>query len=336
MSSGEDDINFDLSIPEGARDPQPPSRRRQILALTGGGYRGLYSASFLELAENHFKFRVCDQFDLLIGTSIGGLIAVALALETPASVIAAKMVEHGKSIFPRGVWTKAKQAVFEAPYSAEPLKKAVVDTIGKEKAGLAMNKIDKPLAINAVNYTYGRPEIFRSRGLAGSDAPDTTVLEAELASTAAPTYFPPRNVGGESLIDGGLIANAPELLGVSEACEHLNWALDSLYVLAIGTAARRQGAALAVLGKPAAFSWVLRRRLFQTTLAAQEALAESQCLALLGGHYYRVDKEPAQNQVAAIRDFDLTSRQATQTLRSLATESWKEHLPKTEFRRFFG
>src|SRR5207245_545697 len=114
----------------------------------------------------------------------------------------------------------------------------------------------------------------------------------------------------------------------TEAYKHLKCSLDSLYVLAIGTASRRQGrqgAALTSIDRPGTLSWMLRRRLFQTTLAAQEVLAATQCQALLGARYYRVDNEPAENQVVAIKDFDLTSQEAIDTLASLAGQSWSVH-----------
>jgi pimeloyl-ACP methyl ester carboxylesterase len=311
--------------------------RRQILALSGGGYRGLYSAAFLASVESDLKCTLSERFDFLIGTSIGGLFAAALALKTPASDIVTKMVKHGPAIFPRrGFVTAAKRAILRAPYSAEDLKKAVIDTIGEDNAKLWMTAINKPLAICSVNYTHGRPEIFRSRGLAGARATKATVLQAVLASAAAPTYFPPQTLNQDSLIDGGLIANAPELLGVSDACGFLQYSFNDLYVLAIGTASRSKGAALTSLGRPSAASWLLRRRLFQTTLAAQEALATSQCEALLGTRYYKVDREPAENQVAAIRDFDLTDKLATDTLQSLARQSWEEHRSEPMFRSFFA
>lgn len=137
------------------------------------------------------------------------------------------------------------------------------------------------------------------------------------------------------MIDGGLIANAPEMLGVTEAIGHLQCPLSEIYVLAVGTAARRKGAKLSAIGAPSSASWLLQRDLFQTTLSAQEALARSQCETLLGTRYHRVDKEPLENQVAAIRDFDLTTDTATKTLLSLAAESWDEHKTKAGFQHFF-
>jgi uncharacterized protein len=327
---------IDLSTSGSARPVGADRRRVQVLALSGGGYRGLYSAHFLHKAEEHYRLSAGARFELLVGTSIGGLIAAALALDTPASVIDDRIARHGPRIFRKTrVWTRLKQVAVRAPYSTAALADAVIATLGRDKAEMSLSAVEKPLAISAVNFTHGRPEIFRSGGLAGAAANAVSVLDAVLASAAAPTYFPPHTVGTDVMIDGGLIANAPELLGLSEACGHLNYALERVYVMAVGTAARRQGAALSSIGQPSMVKWMVRRGLFQAALGAQEALAVAQCRILLGDRYYRVDNEPKEGQVAAIRDLDLTSTEATATLRSLAVESWSHHRSRPAFRRFF-
>ena len=320
--------------PGGGRAPQ--ARRTQVLALSGGGYRGLYTARFLELAEQHFGCRARSQFSLISGTSVGALIAAGLALDIPAATMVTKLQEHGPRIFTRSVATPLLQLLVKAPYSAAPLRAAIVDAFGKDLAALPLNQIDTPLTINAVNFTHGRPEIFRSKGLAGSSASAVPLVEAVIASAAAPTYFPTHVIDNATLIDGGLIANAPEMVAVTEACGRMAAPLEEVYVLAIGTAARRQGAALERIGAPSTVSWLTRRALFQSTLAAQEALAEQQCRTLLRDRYLKINREPLENQVAAIRALDLATQQATDTLRSLADESWSEHHSTQGFANFFN
>ncbi|MGF7179161.1 CBASS cGAMP-activated phospholipase [Tunturiibacter psychrotolerans] len=327
-------INLDLPSGKAPRPRKP--KRIQVLALSGGGYRGLYGATFFEHVEKHFGCAVSSKFDLIAGTSIGALLGVSLALEIPASVIAGKFIKHGPKIFDRRrmiTWTK--KTFFTAPYSPKTLEEAIVDTIGRSNAQLSLKAVTKPLAVVAVNYTTGAPYIFRSKGLAGTAATDATVLEAVLASTAAPTYFPPQKVNDQTLIDGGIIANAPEVLAVSEACGTLGWPLRDLYVLGMGTASRRKGAALDTSGSPSTISWMLRRELFQSTLSAQEVLAEAQCRTLLKDRYYRVNREPSEAQAHSVREFDLATKEATKTLQSLAKDSWEEHRSTQSFRSYF-
>jgi uncharacterized protein len=72
----------------------------KILAIDGGGIKGLYSAKILEHLENRFNCSISDHFDLICGTSTGGLIGLALAMKIPASKISEFYEQYGKVIFP--------------------------------------------------------------------------------------------------------------------------------------------------------------------------------------------------------------------------------------------
>ncbi len=330
------DLDIDASKGIGSRKSKKfKSGRFQILALSGGGYRGLYTADFLSNVENFYKLRTAARFDLLIGTSMGALIASALACDIEAKVIVQKTIEHGAKIFPDKYFKEKQRLAYKAPYEAKPLRDAIVDTIGAANAERPLAVIEKPLAVCAVNFTYGRPEIFRSKGLAGRDASPTPLVEAVLASAAAPTYFPAHEIGGESLIDGGLIANAPEMQGLTEAMTRSQAALPKIYVLSVGTAARKEGAALETIGAASGLAWMQTHDLFNATIAAQEALARLQCRTILGDRFYFVDREPLKKQEAAVGKLDQVSDETTRTLRSMAAESWREHQGVKKFGLFF-
>src|SRR4051812_25227660 len=79
-------------------------RRFQILALSGGGYRGLFTARNLELIEAQYGGHIADRFDLISGTSVGGILALALACRIPATNLRELFEKHGGEIFkPRGL-----------------------------------------------------------------------------------------------------------------------------------------------------------------------------------------------------------------------------------------
>lgn len=321
-----------LPIDEG-EPVQPRPMRQQILALSGGGYRGLYTAIFLAHVEGHFGVQCGRRFELLSGTSIGGLIAAALAVGIPAQEIADKFRKHGPIIFKRSLVTPLQQLLLFAPYSAEKLKAAVLDTLG-DQANLSMQALQKPLLLCAMNYTYGRPEIYCSGGLAGLKASNATVVEAVLASAAAPTYFPPQKRGNDEVIDGGIIANAPEVVALAETRQRWGWSHQETYILAVGTASPRQVAALRPLGRPSTLEWMVRRQLFQSTMAAQESLAASQCRSILGSRYLRIDNVPQGKQAEAVA-LDKADVEATTTLQSLAEASWQRHQHDSLLSDFF-
>ena len=89
----------------------------QVLALSGGGYRGLYTAKLISLIEKHTGRPFASHFDLIAGTSIGGILALALACEIPAERMVELFEKHGSAIFKRTAIGYGK-----ARYSPETLK----------------------------------------------------------------------------------------------------------------------------------------------------------------------------------------------------------------------
>lgn len=302
------------------------SRRFRILALSGGGYRGLFTAAVLEKLEANGP-PLHERFDLVIGTSIGSILAGAVALEIPAKDIVAGMLAHGTKIFPgqgrmRRMARAVRQFAVSAPYKVEPLQAAIAEILqGKEKQML--NAMQQVLAIPAVSHTRATPRILRSKGLARAKADDVSVIEAMLASAAAPTYFPARRLGKETVVDGGIVANAPEMVAIADAMQFLNIPLKDIHVLSVGTASINLARPAADEGKPGTVGWMAKRQLFQVTMQAQEKLIRDQCGALLGDRYLHINVEPAPAQAKVLR-LDNAEEEAADTLTDLADEAWKE------------
>ena len=80
----------------------------KILSIDGGGIKGLYSSTIIERLENKFNCQISDYFDMLCGTSTGGLIALALSLGKPATEISDFYIKYGKEIFPHQSKIKGK------------------------------------------------------------------------------------------------------------------------------------------------------------------------------------------------------------------------------------
>lgn len=313
------------------------SKRFQILSLSGGGYRGLFGAEFLAACEAEYNASCAERFNLIAGTSVGALLAAGLSASISAARLSEAMQKHGPLIFARRASTFAKQIFVAAPYAAGPIKEAIRDTLGQDLATTSLSNFEPALAITTVNYSTGESCILRSKGLAGPAANDVPLEEAILASAAAPTYFPTRKIGQSEYIDGGLVANAPDMIALLDARRFCNVRLEDVYQLSIGTAGRRQGAAVHDRARsPGAISWIARRGLVQSIMAAQEHLALNQVSDLLQGHFVRIDEEPAQNQVKAIKALDLASKRATRTLLLLASRAWEKNKTSRSLRDFFA
>jgi uncharacterized protein len=313
-----------------------PRRRFQVLSLSGGGYRGLFTARLVAKCEAHFNTKCSERFDLIAGTSIGALLAAGLSASVPAETLASAIADYGPKIFRKSLLSPARRLLSSAPYKNDRILEAIRKVLGRPIAERSLREYDFPLIIPSVNYTTGEAHIFRSKGVSGVHADDVSIEEAILASAAAPTFFPTRRIGTSEYIDGGLIANAPDLVALVDCMKLMNADLDRVYLASVGTAARAHGAAVEQGPRaPSSFSWIARRGLVQTIMNAQETLALSHARSLLGDRLLRLDKEPKQKQVAAINSLDKADESATGTLSMLADGAWNELREDRALRDFF-
>ena len=272
-----------------------PTDHRQLLCLSGGGFRGLYTALVLEDIEQRAQRPLRDVFDVVAGTSIGAWIAAALALQIPAADIRAAITAHGPTIFDPRLGTGHRRFPIRNPlrflyrprYASQPVQQAI-DTIFGEHARTLLSDIPAPLVLSAVDVAASTPVILLSGGLAGQHASQLPLRDALLATSAAPTYFPVHRVAGRSLVDGGLVANAPDLVAVTETIRHLGCDLDHVRVLSIGTAGAPHAAGVST-NAPGLLNWLVQHGLVQLTLSSQEQLAVQQSAVLLRDRYLRLD-----------------------------------------------
>lgn len=293
--------------------------RVQILALSGGGYRGLYTASVLERIQAGTNVSLVECFDVLAGTSIGGILAIALAAGVQPAELTRFFIEHGRSIF-RPKRLKSARRLTSALYDAGDLEQALRSALGA-RADMPLSDLSRPLMVVAISRAGARPELLRS-GAFGRAASELSLLDAALATSAAPTYFPARRVGEDHLLDGGLVANAPDLAAIIEVGHAFRVPLDCVHVLSIGTA----GMSAAAVGTPpgGALKWVTSGDLVNLTMEAQETLALDLARKLLpDGRHWRIDRAPAPG-MEAIRPMDAATDEATATLLALAGQTMAE------------
>lgn len=209
----------------------------RVLSLSGGGIRGVFTSSFLAKLEQLTDRRVADHFDLIVGTSTGGLIGLAMGLEQSSESIREFYLKHGSTIFPQMKWVKKLfrgGQVVHPKYDLAGLRDAVQRRLGTEPT---LGKSTKPLVINTFNAAKGAPQCFKTRHHARYlNDWRMPAWEVGMATAAAPVFFHAFQCQtGTDYIDGGVWANCPVLVGVIEAMTAFGKAATDIDVLSIGT-----------------------------------------------------------------------------------------------------
>lgn len=202
----------------------------RVLAIDGGGIRGIYASHVLDRIQNAFGTEFHRDFDLIAGTSTGSIIAAALAFEIPISDVTKLYREQGPLIFSPRRWSFGG-ALFPR-YTSDPLRSALNDVFQDATLSDAKTK----LIIPATDIGNGGVHVFKSAYDESfvRDC-DVKVVDAVVASCSAPSYFAPARVGPYQLSDGGLWANNPSLVAVTEALTRLGAERSEIRLLSVGT-----------------------------------------------------------------------------------------------------
>lgn len=224
----------------------------KILSIDGGGIRGVFPAMFLANLEAEMKSRgvekwqIYQQFDLICGTSTGGIMAIALALGIPAKEIYELYLNNANKIF-------GNKRSFFGKFGHSAHNRQALETLVRDKFKAANNGTDPRLvdckthvAIPIYDLMEGRPSVLKSKyHEAFVRDYHIPAYMAALATSAAPTFFDPYSGNYEDLkglqqsfqnkVDGGVFANNPTLNGIIEAQKAFNLSLSDLSVLSIGT-----------------------------------------------------------------------------------------------------
>lgn len=220
---------------------------KRILAIDGGGVKGMFPASLLATFEDFKGESIANYFDLIVGTSTGGVIALGLGLGFSAKEVAAFYEDLGTRIFSGNrLWRRLRQFVL-AKYEHDQLKSVLQSQFGEKKLGESTSR----LVIPALNLENGEVHVFKTAHHPKFERDyKEFAVDVALATASAPTYFPAHILpSGTPLVDGGLYANNPVGLAVVEAISVLGWPRESLRVLSIGcttspmsiNSARRRG-----------------------------------------------------------------------------------------------
>lgn len=289
----------------------PPALR--VLSLTGGGYRGLFTAEVLvQLEQQIAPRRLYDCFDVFVGTSVGGLIAAGLSVGIPSERIRDSILELGPTVFPvkRG---KALRRACGPLFEATPIRRGVKACLGVW-ADRQMREVPKGLLICAIGWISGRPEIFRSSIFGDAYASAEKLIDVCLATSAAPTFFPAHTTALGPMLDGGLVVNNPDSLALLECMSRWPHRTNAIEMFSIGTAGTESGG-MAGNVPSSGFRW--SGVITEFMISAQERLAAQQVRDFLGPRYMRINHKPAIGQLA-LSEMSVVDNSMTQTLMSLA------------------
>jgi uncharacterized protein len=222
-------------------DDSSNSGIRRILCIDGGGIMGTQPASFLATLEEDLGEPIGKYFDLIAGTSTGGILAIGLAMGLTAKELLNLYVNRGPHIFGQTEnryvsWVKDQlrkvRHVATAKHDESLLRAELVTVLGDRRIGDAKSRLLVPAWDADLRSVY----IFKTAHHARLKTDyKKLAVDAAMATTAAPTYYRRHRTADDiGLLDGGVWCNNPIALAVVEAITLLGWKAESLRVLSLG------------------------------------------------------------------------------------------------------
>lgn len=229
------------------------NKKFKILSIDGGGIKGVFPALFLTLLEDELKNRsdgktkIYQHFDLITGTSTGGIIAIALALGIPAKDIYQLYLDNAGKIF------GSKKPFFFGQIRNSAHEREFLENLVRKKFKDANNGIEPRLGdcrtdvcIPIYDLIQGNPSVLKTKYHPAFERDyHIPAYQAAMATSAAPTYFDPYTSEYTDLngtkkdfankVDGGIMANNPTLVAVLEALKVFKIGMSQLEILSLGT-----------------------------------------------------------------------------------------------------
>ena len=216
---------------------------KKILSIDGGGIRGIIPAIVLAELEERTQRSVSGMFDMIAGTSTGGILALGLTVPArddkpkfAASDLVRLYEEKGAEIFDRDLWHRLRALgnVLEEKYSSDSIEKVLEEYFEDARLEHALTEV----LITSYDLERRAPYFFKRHKARSQLEPGWLMREVARATSAAPTYFEPARLKSDditrALVDGGVYANNPTMCGYAEA--RALWKNeDEFLVVSLGT-----------------------------------------------------------------------------------------------------
>jgi patatin-like phospholipase/acyl hydrolase len=215
----------------------------KVLAIDGGGIRGIIPAVILSELQNRLGKDLSQTFDLISGTSTGGIIALGIGTAcnngkpySPGQLVDL-YVQNGPGIFAKS-WLTSLSATFRPKYSPDALE----STLERFFQATEFSSAFTPLLISSYDLQHQLPFFFKSHRIAADPSFNWKVTAIARATSAAPTFFPPfhltRGAEDYALVDGGVFVNNPSMAAYAEA-RKLYPAATRVVLVSVGTGDRQ-------------------------------------------------------------------------------------------------
>lgn len=295
----------------------------RILSLAGGGYLGLYTVCVLAELEEMVGEPLARRFDLIAGTSVGGIAAIALAYEMPMATLRTLFIEHGQAIFSRrglptstiGKLRDLGRAVLGPKYDGVALRKALVTHMGRRTLDDALH----PVIIPATNISLSQTKVFKTPHVPGSRGDEKAhAVSVAMATSAAPAYFPSVRIGKYLYADGGMFAVAPDQVALHEAEHFMKVPAARIRMLSLGTGTSHYQPSSEVSEKDGAVDWLAEGRLILTLVSVQQQHVQAMMEDRLRDRYFHIDGDWPRDAELGI---DVATPEAVAALTKLARDT---------------
>lgn len=284
----------------------------RILSIDGGGIRGIYPAAFLAGLEDRYLggASVARHFDLIAGTSTGGIIAIGLAAGLTGADLSDLYLGRGREIFPPPApgWFGALgrriadiRQLFRYRYDRAALTRIVAETLGDRKFGQAQSR----LCIPSFDGRYGEVYIFKT-----PHHPDFTadayepMTKVAAATAAAPIFFRPLQDGGYTFVDGGVWANNPIMIAVVDVLTCFDVPRENVRILSLGCGDDSYVVGAPKIVRGGALAW---RDIIYAAMRLQSLNALGQAGLLIGPERIIRADAPASEEKIAMDDWTRAS-----------------------------
>jgi patatin-like phospholipase/acyl hydrolase len=222
--------------------PSQGNRQLRILSIDGGGIRGIIPAKVLAKIEELAKKPIAELFDVIAGTSTGGILALGLTCpgadgkpKHPASDLVDLYVNKGADIFTKS-WLADEEKIIAPKYKATHLEQTLAEYLQDARLKDAVTRV----TVTSYETERRKPFFFRSvRAATDPSHYDYFMRDVARATSAAPTFFPPHRIDIASpdyysLVDGGVFANNPGMCAYVDALNEIG-ARPDVFMVSLGT-----------------------------------------------------------------------------------------------------